>query len=266
MISIRSRKSTIAAACFALAIMLLAPLVFTSTHAVMAETEAGTGSASEEMTGNPGAGSPLIASEQEAIEAADAVARNQRLIPADVVISSVRASIESLLNGEAQWHIVYFAQSLPPPYLLVTLDPSDGKVRDVDNSNYLGQKEKWEKVLGPERNWSLEEKALFSRLFFENQQFGARIPSRHHLSQADASAIAYDALRRHEERLTEQEILSMEVSYSFRNDIVSRGDGCGWMVAFYTKNNQGQGPDYQVNIAADNGEIILFYPDPASRG
>jgi hypothetical protein len=86
------------------------------------------------------------------------------------------------------------------------------------------------------------------------------------LSQEDAKAIAYDALRKNVKNLSEDAMLRLEIGFLFRSDIVQRGDGCGWMVAFYPKGQQGGSPKYQVNIAADNGEVVLFYPDPANHG
>ncbi len=208
----------------------------------------------------------LVADKKMAITMADSIAANQGLIADGVVITTVRASLETILTEEPLWYVVYFAHELPPPYLLMTINPTTGESVEIDKGNYLSQREKWEAVLGPERGWSLEDKATFGRIFFESQLFGARVPESHHLSQEDAKAIAYDALRKNVKNLSEDAMLRLEIGFLFRSDIVQRGDGCGWMVAFYPKGQQGGSPKYQVNIAADNGEVVLFYPDPANHG
>lgn len=207
----------------------------------------------------------LGVSEQEALNIAETYVQRHGLIVPDVVVSSVRGSFKALLQDDPSWHVVYFAEGEPPPYLYIALDPSNGAVCEVEKSDYRAIRDKWEQVMGPAREWSLEDQVLFSELFFEDQRYGARVPGDNHISREEATSIACRALVE-SNKIDERELQFLEICYAFRNDVVEWGDGCGWLVSFYRKDNKGRAPDYQVNVSANNGAVVLVHLDPNSNG
>lgn len=189
------------------------------------------------------------------------------LISKDDNIQKISALFSATpLDKEPKWYISYYLENAPPPYVFMAIDPVSGEVLEYGTDNYTQYKSKWKTAIGDVWAWSVNDLYLFHQLFTANRSYGARLPGAEHISIEDATEIAHRTVSR-EFNVSAAVLSNYHTAHSFVDGIIKDNlSGCVWIISFYQKNAVKDLPDYQVNIEAAEGEVVLVYPDPNSLG
>lgn len=160
----------------------------------------------------------------------------------------VRASLAELESGEHAWVVSIFDDAFADPMLVsVMINATNGDALDIFTTTYgyFGQvRDAWEQQKGEYDFWSLEDKALFDRLYREWDYH--TIPNDKVVTQQQAIEIAIHAIS---ETIQEPKFSCSFVQVKAQNESTFEYE---WMISIWSKGKK----VYQVNLSAEEGTVL----------
>lgn len=167
---------------------------------------------------------------------------------ADIEGELVRASLAELESGEHAWIVSIFDDAFADPMLVsVMIDALNGEILDVFTTTYgyFGQvRDAWKLQKGEYDFWSLEDKALFDRLYREWDYHV--VPNNTVITQQQAMEIALQAVP--------VSLRNCQCSYTFVQNQPQDGKvpEFQWIVTIWSNEQK----KYQVIISAEEGTVL----------
>ena len=180
-----------------------------------------------------------------------------------------RETFVTLADGSAAWIVSFAPADLPVFAGAVTVASPGGEVLEAVLGEESALTKRWETERGPRWFWSLEDRALYDRLYVSTSMSVSVLPEEGDLPQEEALAIAREAIAQacgiQPETLDQEYRLDMELCLC---SLQSAEKERVWNVCFRQLNPQSGNWDlcYWADILADDGTVYQAGDNAGGNG
>ena len=170
----------------------------------------------------------------------------------DIADETIKANFVLLENGQKAWIVTLFDDaSHDPTDISVLISSPDGTIVDLQTTQigyFKTIRDMWQEKLGDAGAWSLEMKAMYSRLYTAHSDY--TLPDETMIQQEEATVIALKEI---------PNVISIDqvlYSFSYNSSAHEANEQYVWRIIFVSNGIK----RYQVNLSAIDGSVLDVIP------